>query len=160
MGDEKKTNMDIEVQLALEERKIVQDIIHQQEDMSFKIRGWAIAIFIAITVVYIRVDDSSHRMEGWVYFIVILFSSYMFHSIERRHMELFFKLKKRSGRVEDFLSGKVSTYQFGIQDGIDESLLVDDGKGRFTEIFLVYTLLVLLAFLISKLYASMPCFGS
>jgi len=102
--------LSVKQQLALEERKILQSIINQQEDVSFKIRGWAIALFSGMT--YIHIKEPS-EFSGGLYFFATFVLLFIFAALETRHMEAFFKLVERCGEVEPPLS-------FAIQSSLNK----------------------------------------
>jgi len=141
--------LNIDVQLALEERKLIQSIINQQEDASFKIRGWAIALFTGITFIYFKQVDN--ELSDIAYFMVILALSFLFYWIEKRHMEAFFKLVVRASDVENIL--KTKCFEFKLQQCLRGDIKNKDnsdvGTKRFREIRLVYMVLPIIAIAVS-----------
>lgn len=152
MSEQKK--LSVEQQLALEERKVLQSIINQQEDVSFKIRGWAIALFSGMT--YIHIKEPCEFSDG-LYFFTTLVLLLIFAALERRHMGAFFKLVKRCEEIELPLS-------FAIQSSLNENSNEDTVfnimkiltgwmgaiKARYIEILFVYLVLIILSFVVAN----------
>jgi len=67
--------MDDKKQIALEEWKIVQDVIHDQEEIRFKIKGWAVALISAISITFLskKINFSSAEYLFISVGIVLLF---------------------------------------------------------------------------------------
>jgi len=136
----------------LKKEKLVQGIIDKQEEMSFKIRGWAIALFAGLTFTFFRQTGESFSEIAYVTVIIAL--SWLFFVIERRHMEAFFKLVEHASEVEERL--EVHDYKFGVQKKLREGKVscssASLGNTRFKEIRLVYVALPTIAITISSAY--------
>lgn len=96
----------VEQQLALEERKLVQNIINQQEDASFKIRSWAVALFSGMTLIHTREASnfSSDSYLGTVFLILVVFLI-----LEIRHIIAFFKLVESCDKLESLLKFQIQS---------------------------------------------------
>jgi len=152
MGEGRGSEMSVELQLALEERKLVQGVIDRQEEMSFKIRGWAIALFAGLTFTFFR--QSEGEFSDLEYVLVVSTLSLLFYYIEKRHMKAFFKLVTRASKIEEILVA--NEYKFKLQESLRGKKRDDDfskvGSERFNEIKIVYFALPIIGVVTSGAY--------
>jgi hypothetical protein len=94
---------------AIEELKIVQDLINCQENLHFKVFGWAIGIITAMTIGFfhetVKIPTFTYMTSGFI-------CTGMFFWVASRHWIIFFGAAERSKKIEkELIDG---TYQ-GIQ---------------------------------------------
>ena len=130
---------------AIEERKILQDIINKQEEMSFKIRGWAIAIFSALTYIYFR-HSCGKDFSAFDYLLSVAVALFIFYRAEKRHLECFFKLIVYADELENVgVVHQHANYFMGIEKALQKKYSEvmnsqeDHGaKKRFREVLGIY----------------------
>ena len=106
--------------IALEELKLVQSIIHTQEQMRFKVVGWCIATITGLSVAYLSEKlDLPHTS----YFVLSILIILIFLWLDTVHRVAVDRAIMRSGEIEKALRGEAE------YDGpkIGESLSLKNG---------------------------------
>lgn len=125
----------------MDELKLVQDIITAQENLCFKIFGWAIGIITAFTIGF---HHKSVDFPPYIYIASGLFSIIAFFCVSRYHWITFAKAIERSYEIEKEM--KDATYK---SVRINETLRKDSELGLFVHyrLWLPYFVLVLIVIL-------------
>lgn len=90
-------------QMALEELKIIQDVIYDQEAIRFKIKGWAVALITAISIAFLSKKinfSSTEYLFTSVGIVLLFFWTDVIHRIAQD------RAQKRALNIERFLRGE------------------------------------------------------
>lgn len=112
--------MNDELSLAVEERKIIQDIIHNKESIRMKIVGWCMTIIIGFTIAF-HADEI--EIGGWKYAVFSIAVVLAFFLLDTVNRGVFYKMLKRSEAVEKMIREDAEKYDgFRIEESMLESL--------------------------------------
>jgi hypothetical protein len=113
--------MNDKLQVAIEERKIIQDIIHNQEAIRMKLVGWCITIISGFTI---ALYSQNVHLSSCKYLVFTLTVVLVFFLLDIVNRQVFFKMLKRSRAVEGMIQNSGSDYDgFKIEESMAQKRL-------------------------------------
>lgn len=86
-----------EINLAIEEIKLAQDLINTQENLHFKVFSWAIGVITALTIGFFHNNIDMHPAVYMTLGITVIL---IFNWVAKRHWNLFYCAAARSYDIE------------------------------------------------------------
>lgn len=112
--------MEDKLQVALEERKIIQNIIHNQEEIRMKLVGWCITIVSGFIIAF---HSNKIAISGTKFGLFTLLVVIVFLILDITNRSVFYKMLKRSKTVEKMIQNGASKYDgFKIEESMAEPM--------------------------------------
>ncbi len=133
---------------AMEELKLLQNVIGRQEDFRMKIKSWAVTLVSAVSIAFlsgkINISSKSYIIMSVGIIVSFCWTDVIYRVAQNRAM-------KRSGNVESYLRGEVeySGPKIGSSLSIPNTLSEQFGAFNNVRTYSVYLILVILTLILS-----------
>ena len=142
--------MNDKLQTALEERKIIQEIIHNQEAIRMKLVGWCITIISGFTIAF---HSKTIEILGYEYGIFAGLVVVVFFLLDIVNRSVFYKMIKRSKAVESMIQDSANKYDgFKIEKTMSEPTQWNNIKYDFRLIspYMALIIIILSSFFVKQ----------
>jgi len=106
--------MDLKLKIALEERKIVQDIINNKEDVRMRTNNWMITVVIGSSLIL-----KIHQIKFYEYFLWSIFVIVIFFCLDCVNRIGFYRMLELSKNIEGKINSLINNQNNGIIKSYD-----------------------------------------
>lgn len=118
-----------DINVAIEELKILQSIIKNQDSIFSKIRGWCVVVVTGISGGFL---SEKIQLESAPYFAISVFIIFLFTWTEAVHRVAQMRAINRSGNVESYLRGELQYDGPQIKNTLSKPNLITDQLATFS----------------------------
>lgn len=126
---------------AIDELKLTQDLINYQENLHFRVFGWAIGIVTTLTIGFFHKSVDLHPIA---YMVCGMVSISIFFWVAKRHWMIFYAAIVRSRNIEDELAhGEYTEFKLNRSLSIDMSKIKLNNRMRLYAPYLALYIIVI-----------------